>query len=92
MAITKQDCLTLLYEIQELGIDCQKTILQLLKQKEPSVDVIKFINNNKQLDCRRFFEKIRKSYNEKHSSLYKNIVNDDISSIEALTCLASLNL
>ena len=69
--ITKQDCLILLSEI-----GATDKIKELLAQPTPSVEIIKFINDNRQLDLTRFYEKLRKSYNQKHSKLYINIVKE----------------
>lgn len=69
MAITKTDCILLLTEQQEKGIDVSSVLNKLVKQQEPSVDVIKFINDNRQLDLSKFYDKIRKSYNNKKSNL-----------------------
>ena len=62
---------------------------------EPTVEIIKFINDNKELNVRKFYEKLRKSYNKGQSKLYKNIVsNNDVQrdSKEILCTLASLQL
>ena len=76
MAITKSDCILLLTEQQENGIDVSNMLNTLIKQQEPSIEVIKFINDNRQLDLSKFYEKIRKSYNNKKSNLYINIVKE----------------
>lgn len=76
MAITKSDCILLLTEQQENGIDVSNMLNTLIKQQEPSIEVIKFINDNRQLDLSKFYEKIRKSYNNKRSNLYINIVKE----------------
>ena len=67
--ITKTDCILLLTEQQENGIDVSNMLNTLIKQQEPSIEVIKFINDNRQLDLSKFYEKIRKSYNNKKSNL-----------------------
>lgn len=74
--ITKTDCILLLTEQQENGIDVSNMLNTLIKQQEPSIEVIKFINDNRQLDLSKFYEKIRKSYNNKRSNLYINIVKE----------------
>ena len=60
--ITKTDCILLLTEQQENGVDVSDMLNTLVKQSEPSVEVIKFINDNRQLDLSKFYDKIRKSY------------------------------
>lgn len=74
--ITKTDCILLLTEQQENGVDVSDVLNTLVKQSEPSVEVIKFINDNRQLDLSKFYDKIRKSYNNKKSNLYINIVKE----------------
>lgn len=88
--ITKQDCLILLSEINDRGFDCSKQIRELMSSSEPSLEIIKFINDNRQLDLTKFYEKIRKSYNDKKSNLYINIVKEIEEPNEVLTTLSAL--
>lgn len=90
--INRSDCLILLNELKEKGVDTKDITLELFKTKEPSLEILKFINDNKTLDARLFYEKIRKSYNNHKSNLYINIVKGNLEPKEVLTCLASLNL
>ena len=92
--IDKRDCFILLSELQEDGVEnTEKYINELLASKQPSLEVIKFINDNRQFDANKFYEKIRKSYNSKKSKLYMNIVREDnFDADEILSTLASLNL
>lgn len=93
--ITKTECLSLLFDLKDNGVDCTKQIKQLISMSEPTVEIIKFINDNKELNVRKFYEKLRKSYNKGQSKLYKNIVsNNDVQrdSKEILCTLASLQL
>ena len=83
--ITKQDCLILLSEI-----GATDKIKELLSQPTPSIEIIKFINDNRQLDLTRFYEKLRKSYNQKHSKLYINIVKETEDVNDVLTTLSAL--
>ena len=80
--ISKNDVIILLTELQENGIDVKKQINDTMKNGV-SIQTVQFINSNRQLDLHRFYEKIRKSYNQKHSSLYINIVKeiDDINKV-----------
>lgn len=90
MAISKTDCLVLLNELQENGIDSSLMVRKLIKMSEPTTEVLKFINDNRQLDLAAFYEKIRKSYNNKKSTLYINLMKDpDIGNINSI--LATLN-
>lgn len=93
MAILKEDCLLLLMNLKENGVDCDKQIKELIKQNIPSIEIITFINSKQQLSVRAFYEKLRKSYNNKKSNLYKNIVKENVDDVKSvLTTLASLNL
>ena len=93
--ITKTECLNLLFDLKDNGVDCTQQIKQLISMSEPTIEIIKFINDNKELNVRKFYEKLRKSYNKGQSKLYKNIVsNNDVQrdSKEILCTLASLQL
>lgn len=90
MAITRNDCLLLLTDLQEKGIDISEQTKILYKSNDSLIDVLKFINDNRQLDVTRFYEKIRKSYNEKRSTLYLNIVREIENPSEVLTTLSAM--
>lgn len=92
--ITRRDCLLLLSELDAKGIDTKEMTKLALKSSDVNIDVIKFINDHRQLDANAFYEKVRKSYNQKKSTLYKNIVTcDEVDcSDSVLTTLAALNL
>ena len=83
--ITKQDCIILLTEIGNTD-----KLKELLVQDQPSIEIIKFINDNRQLDLTRFYQKIRKSYNNKKSKLYINIVKEVEDPTEVLTTLSAM--
>ena len=92
MAISKKDCLILLSELQEEGVNCN-LILKDLVSKGVTPDILKFINDNRPLEVTNFYEKLRKSYNHKKSKLYINIVKNEFKDPkDILTTLASLNL
>ena len=80
--ISKNDIIILLTELQENGIDVKKQLNDTIKNGV-SIQTVQFINSNRQLDLHKFYEKIRKSYNQKHSNLYINIVKeiDDINKV-----------
>lgn len=92
--ITKQDCLLLLSELKTKGVDTTEQIKECVSSPSVSLDVLKFINDNRPLDIIEFYEKLRKSYNNKKSVLYKNIVKelDETKITEVLTTLSSLQL
>lgn len=90
---TKTDCLSLLFELRDKGVDVDKDIKYLLVHSEPTLDIIKTINNNMELSIRAFYEKLRKSYNNNKSKLYINIVKENnLEPKEVLCTLASLQL
>ena len=67
-----------------------KSIYSDVSKNGVSLDVLKFISSNMQLDLYRFYEKIRKSYNQKHSNLYINIVKEIEDVNKVLTTLSAL--
>ena len=78
-----------LYPDKKEEIDAN--IKKLLVATSPSLEIIKFINDNKELSLRAFYEKLRKSYNSGNSKLYKNIVNEsELEPKELLCCLGAL--
>lgn len=92
--ITKQDCLLLLSELKSRGVDTNEQVRKVMSEPSVSLEVLKFINDNRSLDIIKFYEKLRKSYNNKKSVLYKNIVKelDETQITDVLTTLASLQL
>lgn len=91
--ITRNDTILLLTELQEQGIDTGKLVEVALRSSEVNMTVIKFINSHRPFEANKFYEKIRKSYNDKKSTLYRNIVKENLDDPnDALTTLASLNL
>lgn len=92
--ITKQDCLLLLSELRSKGVDTTAQIRKCVSSPTVDLDILKFINDNRPLDIVDFYTKIRKSYNNKKSVLYKNIVKelDETQITDILSTLASLQL
>lgn len=88
--ITKQDVLLLLMGLRDSGVDVKEQMTQQVKASEPLLDVLKFINDNRQLDLTNFYIKVRKSYNNKKSKLYINIVKETEDVREVLTTLSAL--
>ena len=92
--ITRRDCLLLLAELQQKGIDTLSMSQKALKSSNIDLEVIKFINDNRRFEANEFYEKLRKSYNNKKSMLYKNIVTcDEVDCTDTVvTTLGALNL
>lgn len=88
--ISKNDCVLLLTDLQERGIDVSAYLNRALINPEIDLQVLKFINDNRQLDLSKFYEKLRKSYNDKKSVLYKNIVKEIEEPNEVLTTLSAM--
>lgn len=76
--ISKSDILLLLTDLEDKGINISKYTNTLFKTQELPLDVIKFINDNRQLDVLAFYELLRRNYNKKKSPLYKNIVTETL--------------
>lgn len=92
--ISKDDCILLLSELQQEGLDVKQQLIKVVRSNDIQPDVIQFINKNRQIDLSKFYEKLRKSYNDKRSNLYINLVKDltEDNIQDVLTTLASLNL
>lgn len=88
--ITKNDIFLLLSDLEDKGIEINKSMYSDVSKNGVSLDILKFISSNMQLDLYRFYEKIRKSYNQKHSNLYINIVKEIEDVNKVLTTLSAL--
>ena len=75
--LTKNDCLLLLGELQENGVDVKIPTSNLIKSTSIQTDVLKFINRYKPFDLLNFYDRLRVNYNKKKSKLYKEIVQID---------------
>ena len=88
--ISKNDCYLILADLKNKGIETTEILNKLVKTSNPSLEVIKFINDNRQLDLSVFYEKIRKNYNKKKSNLYINIVKEITDTNEVLSTLSAM--
>ena len=68
--ISKTDLLLLLSNIDNV----QEYIGKVLTSDDVPMDVVKFINDQRELDVSAFYTHIRKSYNQKKSKLYIQIM------------------
>lgn len=76
--VTKNDCLLLLAELQDKGIDTKSYVMKTIRNNQVDLDVLHFINKNRPLELTQFYDFLRKRYNEKKSKLYKEIVQIDV--------------
>ena len=91
--ITKVHAMTLLFDLKKKGLDVDSDIKYMMTHSEPTLEIIKKINDNMDLSIRAFYDKLRKSYNNGHSKLYINIVKEnDLEPKEVLCTLGSLQL
>lgn len=90
--ITKNDTILLLTDLQDGGIDTKEAMRELLNSRDVPISVLQFINEHRQLDLVAFYDKLRRSYNDKRSKLYISIVRDTNDPEEVLRTLSSLNL
>lgn len=90
--ITKNDCLILLSDLQDrFNIEVPKKYIQkILLSDQVSVEVVQYINSQRQLDLSNFYQKIRKSYNNKKSNLYINIVKEITDPDEVVITLSAM--
>ena len=61
--IIKNDLVLILSDLHDKGIDTAQQIRKVLVSKEVPIDVIKFINDNREFDVSKFYTHIRKSGN-----------------------------
>lgn len=88
--ITRNDCYLLLAELSDRGVDTSLCAKELMSSTSTPIGVIKFINDNRELELTKFYEKLRHSYNNKKSKLYINIVKEIENPQEVLTTLSAL--
>ena len=90
--ISKNDLFLILSEMSDNGIDTTKEFTKVATSRDIPLDIVKFINDNREMDVNKFYSHIKKSYNQKKSKLYINIMKEIEDVNEVLTTLASLNL
>ena len=90
--ITNNDCIILLTEIANNNDDGEaiKLITSIASTTKLSLDVLKYINQHRPIEVIDFYEYLRKSYNQKHSTIYINIVKEIEEPKEVLTTLSAL--
>lgn len=85
--ITKNDCMAILVKLEDKGLNINDQMRKLIVSKEPPLDVLKFIVDNRGVEANHFYEHLRKNNNEKKSPLYKNIVKEISEPEEVITTL-----
>jgi hypothetical protein len=89
--ITKNDCLTILVKLEDSGIsEARPYIRKLMIAREPSVDILKFIAQQRGFEIGHFYEMLRRSHNEKKSPLYTNILKEVTDTKEITVTLSCL--
>ena len=91
--ISKNDLVLILTELSESRkIDVTDKITKVLTSKTIPLDILKYINDEREFEVNKFYTHIRKSYNQKKSKLYINVMKeiDDVNDV--LTTLSALNL
>lgn len=90
--LQRQDLILLLSELESAGADVTMQLNKVVRSQSIPMDVLKFINDSRQLDVTAFYKHIRNTYNNKKSKLYINIVSDIKDPQEVVTTLASFAL
>lgn len=91
--LQKEDLVLLLTEMSENGNkEADELIVKLLVSSSIPFDALKYINDNRQLEVTKFYDGLRKSYNNKKSNLYKNIVRENGNITEVIAALHSFIL
>lgn len=77
--LQKTDLILLLTTIQEEHpeLDVRDYVDMTIRTPGINLEALKFINEIRPLEVRNFYEKLRKSYNDKRSNLYINIMKSD---------------
>lgn len=77
--LQKTDLILLLTTIQEEhpDLDVRDYVDMAIRTPGINLEALKFINDIRPLEVRQFYEKLRRSYNQKKSNLYINIMKSD---------------
>lgn len=88
--ITRNDLIVLLGVLEKTYPEAKKFSERCLKNNSVDMEALRFINQVRPMDITLFYEKIRKSYNEKHSKLYLNIMKEITETVEVIKTLSAL--
>ena len=87
--INKNDCLSILVKLEDSGVtEARPYIKKLMVTRDPSVEILKFIAQQRGFEVGRFYEMLRKNHNQKKSPLYTNILKDLEDPKEVITTLS----
>ena len=92
--LQSNDLILMLTNMDSKGVEGAAAMIRscIGKPVSQSLDALRFINEHRQLDVTRFYERMRKNHNEKRSSLYKNIVRGDLKAEDVITTLHAFAL
>lgn len=88
--ITRNDLVLLLTDLENKGTDITPQLNAIVNSNTVPLEVLKFINTNRQLDLSSFYLNIRKNYNNKRSKLYGSIVKEESDTDKVLVTLSAL--
>ena len=75
--LNKSDVVVLINELQTKGINMDNELSSVMRSNTIPLSTLKKIHDFKSLDIINFYEKLRRSYNNKSSKLYINILKSD---------------
>lgn len=90
--VTKTDLMLLLSMMSQQGVKgAREQLDRCISAHGVDYDCLKFINEHRPMEVTMFYEKIRKSYNNKKSKLYINIMREnDENTFEHITTLSAM--
>ena len=88
--ISKNECLSILVEMESNGIQVNSQMRALLGSKDIPIEVLRFIATNKGFDFSDFYENLRRKHNKNKSKLYLNLVGGNVNDSEIPVILSSL--
>lgn len=91
--LQKNDLILLLSDMEEHGVEgASRHIRALLGSNSVPMETLRFVNEHRPLQVAGFYERLRKSYNEGKSPLYRNIVKEISDPTDAISTLHSFAL
>ena len=87
--LSKQECYKILLDMRADGVNVNKPISQLASAPTVPPEVIKFINENRNLAITEFYRVLRKKSNSTKNKLYKEIVTEVQQPMDKVKALSS---